>query len=138
MSQSTTSSGAVVSASPNRQTCRHFNGTGCGTCQIGVPYDAVKVLHTPEQQREFRRSFSIPCRVRMNYLGAACAQFEAFTVEELAAQEAETQRLLDCLNREISPCCEAPFNTSQVIQAGRHKGHSPRFCSKCGKHLFQV
>lgn len=37
-----------------------------------------------------------------------------------------------------SSCCGAPIDTSHVIPSGRHMGHGPRYCSKCGRCLFMV
>lgn len=38
----------------------------------------------------------------------------------------------------LSSCCNAAIDKSHVITSGRHKGHGPRYCSKCGRCLFMV
>lgn len=37
-----------------------------------------------------------------------------------------------------SNCCGAAIDTQHTIKSGKHKGHGPRFCGKCGKLLFMV
>ena len=44
----------------------------------------------------------------------------------------------DCIMNKVTTCCGAEIDESQVIQDGPHKGHGPRFCSKCGKLDFMV
>lgn len=37
-----------------------------------------------------------------------------------------------------SVCCGAELDCSHVIPGGPHKGHGPRYCSKCGKVVYIV
>lgn len=57
-----------------------------------------------------------------------------------ADREAEIDRILALMERGLSSCCEAPIDTSRVIDrpGHRHHGHGPRTCSKCGGFLFVV
>jgi hypothetical protein len=52
--------------------------------------------------------------------------------------EAKFKRSMDLMHKGLSSCCEAPFDTSQVIKGGKYKNHGPRFCSKCRKLCFMV
>jgi hypothetical protein len=38
----------------------------------------------------------------------------------------------------LTACCNAELDQSRVITSGRHAGHGPRMCSKCGKVVFIV
>jgi len=113
--------------------CNHFNGLSNKTCDAGVVYETILVPNEPPGMGK-----SFPCLRKYNISGATCAKCEYPTAEQLAASKAEESRKYDLLKRGLSHCCEAPINESQVIQSGRHKGHGPRFCSKCGTLLFLV
>ena len=67
-----------------------------------------------------------------------CKSFEEPTEAQIASHEAAIRRTESCIARGVSPCCEAPLDTSQVMKAGRYKGHGPRLCSKCGQCVFMV
>lgn len=114
--------------------CRHFNGVQNKTCRAGVDYETVNVVQLPDGTQKK----SLPCIAAHNHAGAVCPKREEYTALDLAEQEAQHKRTMDLLARGLSSCCEAPLNTSQVIQSGRHKGHGPRFCSACGKCVFIV
>lgn len=51
---------------------------------------------------------------------------------------AEAERVIACLERGVSPCCEAPLDLSHVIKSGRYKGHGKRFCSQCRRWVGTV
>jgi len=105
--------------------CIHFTGIHNDACKAGVKYRAVRV-------DEPRRGW--PCLTLAGQVQVGrCDLYRDPTPEEIAADKARLDRVLDCMRRRVSTCCEAPYDTSQVIQSGRHKGHGPRFCSKCGK-----
>jgi hypothetical protein len=42
------------------------------------------------------------------------------------------------MKRNVSSCCEAPIDESQVITEGQFKGHGPRYCSKCKRCVYMV
>ncbi len=67
-----------------------------------------------------------------------CPKFEQPTPEEVAAEEAESERVFAAIQAGKSPCCGAPFDERQVITSGGFKGHGPRFCSACKRLVFQV
>ena len=124
------------------QTCKHFNGVQNDRCKMGVCYTSLTNQERPIFGQRPERSHCLPClppwgRGR-DIPQATCDKREYPTAEEIAAEEAETQRFLNCLERGVSGCCEAPIDESRVIRAGCHKGHGPRFCSKCGKLAFMV
>jgi len=100
--------------------CRHFNGIQNEKCEAGLEYPDPREL---------------PCLKEGN---AVCEKYSSFTAEELAEQEKEFKRQMDLLMQGLSSCCEAPIDTTQVIQSGRYKGHGPRICSKCRKLVFRV
>lgn len=99
--------------------CRHFNGVQNLNCDAKVKYPVITVL---------------PCYGEHE----GCEKYSPLNAEELAAKEAERQRHIDLMRKGLSSCCEAPFDTSQVITQGRFKNHGPRFCSKCKRVCFMV
>ena len=63
------------------------------------------------------------------------------------------ERTVDLMLKGLSSCCEAPLDTSKVINSdqlknhgtlfwvinsGQFKNHGPRFCSKCKRLCFVV
>lgn len=112
--------------------CRHFSGMSHSACDNGIQYDSVRQIHNTNFYR-------YPCITLTGHEQVSgCDFYEPYTQEELDAEEAKHQRWLDCLKRGVSSCCEAPIDESQVITEGSHKGHGPRFCSKCGKLVYRV
>lgn len=105
--------------------CRHFNGVQNKECdnKIKYPEGGIKMLAC------FGPGVSLELR---------CDGYNPLTPEELDAKEAEFQRHMDLMRQGLSSCCEAPFDTSQVITKGQFKNHGPRFCSKCHKLCFMV
>jgi hypothetical protein len=71
-----------------------------------------------------------------------CEKYSAFTAEDIDAQVAEMEVRMEkfrrCIMRNVSTCCDAPIDESQVIKSGEHKGHGPRFCTNCKKVVFMV
>lgn len=66
-------------------TCKHFNGIQNGKCVADVPYDQFRV--------EGRSMLAaLPCFERNNHL--TCAHCEWPSSAELAAYEAETEKLM--------------------------------------------
>ena len=129
--------------------CRHFNGIGQKKCKAGIDYLSKAVDHEPIRYQNahdgrvrpgvYSCCRSFPCGERLNMSGTAkCDKYDPFTAEENAAHEAEIKRSHDLMARGLSSCCEAPIDESQVIRAGRHKGHGPRYCSKCGRCVLIV
>lgn len=130
--------------------CRHFNGTSNGRCEAGVKYESVNVQHEPIRYRNLRPggkpeptvytiSGSLPCADRFNLGGhATCPSYSPLTAEEIAERDAADKRSMDLLRQGLSSCCEAPIDESRVIREGRHKGHGPRYCGKCGRCVFVV
>lgn len=124
------------------KTCKHFNGVQNDRCKLGVCYSSLTNQERPVFGQIPERSHHLPCLPpfgrNSDLPQAQCEKREFQTVAEIEAEEAETKRFLDCLDRGVSGCCEAPINETQVIRNGPHKGHGPRFCSKCGKLAFMV
>ena len=120
--------------------CRHEQIDGMDrSCAIGHDPEEVARVLTPEQRAEIGHCTprSMPC-VHGLRGGLHCDGYEPWTEDEIAKRERETDERLGALAAGLSPCCRAPLDTSQVIKAGRHKGHGPRFCSACGKLAFMV
>ena len=67
-----------------------------------------------------------------------CDKYVPWTEEMIQADIAQWEHVKACLVNEVSPCCNAPIDKSQVIRSGPHKNHGPRYCSKCGKLVFRV
>lgn len=101
--------------------CRHFNGAMNEKCDNGVGY--------PPADR-------LPCWGDNS--DSTCGAYSPLTVEELVKKEADLQRHMDLMQKGLSDCCEAPFDTSRVITSGRFKNHGPRYCSRCHRLLFMV
>jgi hypothetical protein len=128
--------------------CRHFNGTVHDRCEAGMVYLDVRLEHEPIRYRHARQgepsgstytaTASFPCLGKFNHGGATCPRYEPFTPEEVAASQAAHRRTMDLMERGLSSCCEAPIDESRVIRRGRHEGHGPRYCSKCGRCVFIV
>lgn len=101
--------------------CRHYNGIHNNTCEVGIVY---------------------PKERGCCWGKGVCQKYNPLTATEFEAKQREDEKadkhFEDCLRRKISTCCEAPLDESQVITGGRHKGHGPRFCSKCGRCCFMV
>jgi len=96
--------------------CRHFTGTMNRLCTSKIEYPKDEVCWGE------------------NY----CDGYSPLTIEELKDKDVEMQRHMELMRQGLSSCCEAPFDTSQVITEGRHKNHGPRFCSKCKRLCFMV
>jgi hypothetical protein len=60
------------------------------------------------------------------------------TYENAKQYEKEDEEFMDCMRKNISPCCKAKIDDSHVILDGRYKNHGPRYCSKCGTLVFIV
>lgn len=103
--------------------CIHFNGLMNNFCKAGINYESVAL----DRKR--------PC---FGTGGRVCERYQHYSTEELRAQENERNRFVELLSRNLSACCEAPIDYSQVIADGPHKGHGRRFCSKCHKVVFTV
>lgn len=134
---------------PDHSKCRHFNGTVNKRCAAGVEYATVNIHHDAVRYRHVRpngrvdahaysMSGSIPCSAKWNFGGATCEHYSPPTEAEIAAKQAERERAHDLMIKGLSDCCEATINESQVIREGKHKGHGPRRCSKCGRCMFVV
>lgn len=119
--------------------CRHFNGIQNERCSAGIAYADVRLDHEPKGVGVVsfpRRSW--PCMRNNNPAGAVCASQSFPTSAEVAAEVAEIDIAEAWIDAGRSPCCDAALDESQVITAGRHKGHGPRFCSTCRKVAFLV
>lgn len=108
--------------------CRHFNGIQNDACEAGINYRQEGIV--PAKPR------GLACFGDVD--PQPCSNYQPNTPVEIAAEEAETARVLGLLVRGLSSCCEAPLDLSRVILDGQYKGHGPRFCSKCGKLAFRV
>lgn len=112
--------------------CKHFNGLSNKCCRAGIDYGTVRVVDDPPPGASF------PCIPHMNTMGATCDKAEFPTEAEIDAAIERGERALRLIAENKSPCCEAEIDCRRVIPAGRHKGHGPRFCSRCGKLVFMV
>lgn len=107
--------------------CRNFNGfTNHTACKVGVDYKDAK--------DETSCPYSSTCFGENDL----CGQYNPYTPEELAQQDAETKRRSELIRQGVSPCCEAAIDISRVVTSGRYAGHGSRYCSKCGGMLFTV
>lgn len=127
-----------------RAFCRHFIGParwesnrthGARQCLAGKTY--AEVAKTAQLGR-WGCAVRAPCSDGIAKEGCACDKYEPYTAKELLEQEKEFDRVMDCMKRQVSECCESPYDEHQVIKEGEYKGHGTRYCSKCGKPLFRV
>ncbi len=109
--------------------CRHFNGITNRECGAGIKYNSFpgSTKYGPKNRPCFAEDGSPPCET-----------YAPWTAEELVEQDRKMQRKMDLMRQGLSSCCEAPFDENRVIREGRHKGHGPRYCSKCRKLVFMV
>lgn len=116
---------------PTLFTGRKFDRDEPDECAKGIAYGAV-MGNAP---------YSISC-IRDEHWRAGgcpgCDAYEAMTEAQVAAKEAARERSMRLLANNLSSCCEAEIDASQVIPSGRHKGHGPRFCSKCRRVVLWV
>jgi len=110
-------------------------------CKAGVNYHALARI---DELGRTGCALRFPCggekpgtETRGNVV-EKCDKYEPLTPEEIDAEIAEHDREIACLLRGVSRCCEAPIDERAVILDGEHKGHGPRFCSKCGNVVFMV
>lgn len=103
----------------NKECCRNFTGIMKRKCAVDIPYQS------PLQ------------RICLGQPGE-CEKFGNYTPEEIAKEEASVTHSIECLKKGLSTCCEAELDLTRVIKDGRHKGHGPRFCSKCHQLAFMV
>jgi hypothetical protein len=57
---------------------------------------------------------------------------------EKTADELEQDRIIQCIEQGVSPCCNVALDESRVIRFRRYKNHGPRFCSLCQKLIYHV
>ena len=118
----------------NRGGCKHWTGMARtlyarSECLAGVRYGDAR-----------HGTALLPCLPGNDH--SSCTSFEMVTDEE--AEQAkrdravQIERYLQCRKADVSPCCEAPIDRSQVIKTGRYKGHGPHLCSKCKKMVYWV
>lgn len=108
--------------------CRNFNGIQNDACKAGVRYDSFAVGAKPCLPVSFPDR---PC-------GQSCAKFEAVTPEDVAAREAQVAQSMERMRQNLSTCCAAPIDDSQLIKSGRYKGSGWLFCTQCKKAYAHV
>jgi hypothetical protein len=67
-----------------------------------------------------------------------CDLYKAISDEEIQNRIDEIHQFEENMMKGLSNCCQAPIDESHVITKGRHKGHGPRFCSKCKRLAYMV
>ncbi len=117
-----------------KHTCVHFTGIQHDTCEAGIAYRDVN---------GGRKHLAVlPCLPNMPHLAreesVPCEKCRFPTEEEIAADDFEVTKVLDCIEAGVSPCCGAPLDEARVIRSGRHKGHGPRYCTKCKQLAFRM
>ena len=105
--------------------CQYFNGVQHDECDNHVIYKDI----APKGFKD------LPCTTAE---GNACQFYKPLSKEEIDKEIADMERTNDLILKNLSPCCEAEIDQSQVIKDGSHKGHGPRYCSKCKKFVYIV
>ena len=122
--------------------CRHHRGQAIHKdCDKGQVYDEVSRKEELGLTGCFLR---LPCMggkpgtITRGHAIEPCDLYEPHTREEVEAQDKEFKRTIDLMKQGLSSCCEAPIDESHVIPDGQHKGHGPRYCSKCKRCVYMV
>lgn len=121
--------------------CKYFNGAHpieTKVCDKGHKYaDIVKL--------EELGMYGCMCRLPCVNLSSSendniqhCDDFIAPTDEEIQMEIKLHEEAIECIEKNISPCCKASINESHIIKSGQYKNHGPRFCSECGKLVYMV
>jgi hypothetical protein len=79
--------------------CVHFTGLQNGVCKAGVSYASVKIDHEPipytRRGVTYSTARSFPCLASYNAAGAVCEKRCAPTPDQVAAEEAESARMIE-------------------------------------------
>ena len=122
--------------------CRHHRGQAIySDCGKGRIYDEVS---RKEELGLTGCMIRLPCignepgTIIRGHTVESCDLYEPHTKEEIEAEDKEFQRTVELMKKGLSSCCEAPIDISHVITDGQHKGHGPRYCSKCKRMAYMV
>jgi len=117
-------------------TCQHFRAPGRmqrgGKCGANIDIESVKGT----------LPLALACKHDEHWEQGGqphCPEYIAQTEEQYEAREKRFAEATDLVfNQNLSACCKAPIDTSEVITSGRHKGHGKRTCSKCGALAYII
>lgn len=127
--------------------CRHFTGLlhasedRTVTCKAGISYYHLMKIDELGSRGCMCRT---PCTGKKpgteirGHKVAYCPKYEAMTEQDIKEELDGWEQTKMALMNNVSSCCYAELDESQVIQEGPHAGHGPRFCSKCKKVAFMV
>ncbi len=127
--------------------CKHYTHSREMTkykdvlCKAGVSYYELMRIDELGTQGCMAR---IPCygnkagTIVRGIMVETCEKYEPLTEEEIQKQIDGIKETEDMLTKDISPCCKALIDKSQVIKEGRYKNHGPRYCSKCHRVVYMV
>lgn len=120
--------------------CVHHRGVHHNeTCKAGVNYnDLMRVDELGRTGCMLRLPCGGSTGTTRGHTVEKCDKYHPPTEEEIQAEIDEWERVKQCLMDDVSSCCNAPINKSQVIQDGEHKNHGPRYCSKCKRLVYMV
>ena len=92
----------MVLADRDDRRCRHFTGMKDDVCKAGVRYadvqkdhDPIRYVHRKSERVPYTHTRSFPCLGKYNLGGAVCDKLSLPTPEEVAAEEAEWERLFE-------------------------------------------
>ena len=108
-------------------------------CKAGVEfYELAKIAEFGKQGCALR----LPCHGDTGETRgipvSPCDKYVPWTEEMIQADIDQWEETKRCIFADLSPCCKAPLDKTQVIQSGKYKNHGPRFCSKCKRVVFMV
>ena len=122
--------------------CRHATSIRDNeTCKAGMVYDEIMKR---KELGDVGCMVRLPCSgkpvgsITRGHTVQPCNKYDPLTEEEIEQEEREIQEIIKNIASGVSSCCKAPIDESRVIPDGQHKGHGPRYCSKCKKLVYMV
>jgi hypothetical protein len=124
----------------NKNRCVHFRAIHYNdSCEAGVNFNELMRV------KELGRTgcmMRLPCTGRTGVTRGIpvepCNKYQPLTEADIQKEIDMLKRAVKCLKDDVSSCCNAPIDKSRVIQRGKHKGHGPRYCSKCKSVVYVV
>ncbi len=115
--------------------CKQFNGIQNESCKAGVRYHS---FHGNDAGWALR----LPClqmwREEKPKTKVECSLYEPATEEDIKEQDARFAEALELLQQDLSACCKAPLDHSQIVTRGQFKGNGWLYCSACKKRATHI
>lgn len=122
--------------------CKHIGGSlhkassdPTEACLAGVSYYELMKI---DELGVLGCCCRVPCGGKTGDSIHTCDKYQPLSEQEIQAEIDAWEETTRCLQEGISNCCKAPIDESRAIKEGPHKGHGPRYCSKCRKLAYIV